>query len=351
MNPLFYIHDMACVSAQQIFPVADLSSLPVPEKGKVRAPELAYEGIPASALRRMSKALRMGVGVALPLLGRGPSPAGIVIGTANAGFEDCFRFLKQIVDHDEGLLAPGNFVQSTPNALAAQLGMLTHNNGYNATHVHSGLAFENAAIDTGMLINENSGSSYLLGAVDDISEYNFNISRLSGSFKAEAIAMDQLYNADSPGTIAGEAATMFLVSGNPVGSIAQLSAVSTINSNDCNLVMHEFNRFLSVHLPAGERPHLLISGENGDNRLLKFYTALENKMPDESTVLRFKHMTGEYPTASAMALWLACYILQRKPIPPHMLKTGRLMNEYRNIVIYNNFKGMQHSFLLVRPVE
>ncbi len=350
MIPLFYIHDTACVSALQTFPFADLSSLPVPEKGKVRAPEPSYEGIPASALRRMNKALRMGVGAGLRLLGTAPSPAGIIIGTANAGFEDCFRFLKQIIDHDEGLLTPGNFVQSTPNALAAQLGMLTHNTGYNITHVHSGLAFENAAIDAGMLISENPGGSYLLGAVDDISEYNYNISRLSGSFKTEKISMDELYNSDSPGTIAGEAATMFMISGDPTGAVAQLSGVSTINCNDCDKVMNELNRFLSIHLPAGEMPDLLLSGENGDNRFLKFYTALENKMPDRSTVLRFKHMTGEYPTASAMALWLACYILQGNPTPPHMLKTGRLLNEYRNLVIYNNFKGMQHSFLLVRPV-
>ena len=62
--------------------------------------------------------------------------------------EDCIKFLNQIVEYKEGLLTPANFVQSTSNAAAAQIALVTKNHQYNITHVHRGLAFENALMDT-----------------------------------------------------------------------------------------------------------------------------------------------------------------------------------------------------------
>ena len=149
---MFYIQQANCVSPQQTFQQVDISALRQPQDHQLLAIEPTYKGIPPALLRRMSKPVRMGMGAAFPLLKQLPAPDGIIIGTANAGMQDCFHFLKQIVDYNEGLLSPGNFVQSTPNALAAQLGMMSQNKGYNITHVHLGLAFENAMIDAGMQI-------------------------------------------------------------------------------------------------------------------------------------------------------------------------------------------------------
>src|SRR5690606_9142933 len=137
-----------------------------------------------------------------------PSIDGIIIGTANGGMEDCIKFLNQIIDYEEGMLTPGNFVQSTPNAIAAQMGLLGKNKGYNITHVHRGLAFENALLDAMMTIRENPGNNYLLRAVDEISAYRYNIDLLDGCFKKENITNADLYDTGSPGTIAGEGAAM-----------------------------------------------------------------------------------------------------------------------------------------------
>jgi hypothetical protein len=45
----------------------------------------------------------------------------MIIATANGGMEDCVKFLNQIIEYNEGLLTPANFVQSTSNAAAARL--------------------------------------------------------------------------------------------------------------------------------------------------------------------------------------------------------------------------------------
>src|ERR1700735_2089406 len=144
---MLYIHQTSCVSPQEGLdsPKEGLDSPKGPVNNLLKAVEPRYEGIPGNVLRRMSKSVRMGTGAALPLLKH--SPDGILIGTGYGGMEDSIRFLNQIIDYDEGILTPGTFVQSTANAIASQLGLLHHNNGYNATYVHRGLAFESALID------------------------------------------------------------------------------------------------------------------------------------------------------------------------------------------------------------
>lgn len=111
---MLYIHDSACISPQPGLIGLEAANLADPKEGKFLAAEPAYDAIPKGVLRRMSKPVRMGVGAAMPLLEQATNPDGIIIATANAGMEDCFYFLKQLIDYNEGLLTPGNFVQSTP---------------------------------------------------------------------------------------------------------------------------------------------------------------------------------------------------------------------------------------------
>src|SRR5580704_15336772 len=134
---MLYIHKSTCISPQNTFSNIDIELLAGITDHQLKAIEPSYEGIPKGILRRMGKAVRMGVGSALPIIK--DQLNGIIIGTANGGMEDCIKFLNQIIDYSEDMLAPGNFVQSTPNAIAAQLGMIGGNKGYNITHVHRGL--------------------------------------------------------------------------------------------------------------------------------------------------------------------------------------------------------------------
>lgn len=343
---MFYIHQTCCISAQQTFPHADLNNLIEPINKKLEAIEPSYSGVPPAMLRRMSKAVRMGVGAAMPLLQANSQPDGIIIGTANGGQEDCVKFLNQIIEYEEGVLTPMSFVQGTPNAVAAQIGLLNGNRGYNISHVHLGLAFENAITDTDMLLAENPSHNYLLGAVDDISSYNYIFESKSGWFKQEVVSNRVLYETNSPGSIAGEGAALFFVNKKQAGAIGKLQAVDTLHSEDELVVKEKLRYFIDKQLPAGEKIDLLLTGENGDNRLNTYYANGESLMGDEVTIARFKHMSGEYPTASAMAVFLCCCILQKQLIPGHMIKKSGT-NNYKNILIYNTYKGIQHSFILI----
>ena len=344
---MFYIHQTSCISPQQTFSDVDINNLHEPVDKKLYAIEPAYDAIPPGILRRMGKAVRMGVGAAMPLLQNNIDPTGIIIGTANGGKEDCVKFLNQIIEYDEGLLTPMNFVQGTPNAVAAQIGLLTKNHGYNITHLHLGLAFEFAMMDADMMLSEDPLKSYLLGAVDDIATYNYYFEDKAGWYKEEDISNKALYEKNSPGSIAGEAAAMFLVNGNKNNSIAKVLAVDTLHCEDETLMKEKLLQFIEKHLPAGEKINLLLTGENGDNRLLKYYTSCESLMEKDVVIARFKHICGEYPTATALGLWLACKILQQQSIPDHMIKIQQPCKAYQNILIYNTYKGIQHSFMLL----
>jgi hypothetical protein len=347
---MIYIHQTSCISPQLSFPVPDLRRLVESSENQMRVVEPGNYAIPASVLRRMGKAVRIGVGAAIPLLKWAPQAAGIVIGTANGGMEDCIRFLNQIIEYDEGMLTPGNFVQSTPNAIASQMSLLNGNNAYNITHVHRGLSFENAVIDIAMLIKDEPSLTYLLGAVDEISTYNFNIDYLGGWYKKESISNLDLYLSGSEGSIAGEGAALFLVNGISRSAIACIDAIHTFHGKKPDLVFDQLRQFLDKYHCHEKNIDLFISGENGDSRLTGYYQEAEKLLAKETGVARFKHMSGEYPTASAIAVWIACDIFQNQSIPEHMLKKAPSAPGMKQILIYNNYKGVQHSFMLVSKV-
>jgi hypothetical protein len=342
-----YFHQSICISPQNSFPEADISELRESENNMLEVIEPAYPGIPAAVKRRMSKSERMAVGAALPLLEKFPLPDGIVIATANGGKEDCIKFLNQILEYKEGLLTPANFVQSTSNAAAAQIALVTKNHNYNITHVHRGLAFENALLDVVMLLEENPAAGYLLGCTDEISAYNYNIDRLDGLYRTECILNKELFQFKAKGSIAGEGSFMVWMNNQQADASAKLEAVKTIHTADPGIVLKTMRKFLDDNLSPDELPDLLLTGENGDETLDPFYDIVESNFAASVPVARFKHLCGEYCTASSFACWLSLQILETGIIPTLLIKKEGSKKPVRRILIYNNFRGAQHSFMMI----
>lgn len=343
-----YIHGHTCISAQETFGNISLDIWRHAVDGKLTAREPVYEGIPAGILRRMGKAVRMGVGAALPIVKKHPDIDGIIIGTANGGMEDCIKFLNQIIDYEEGMLTPGNFVQSTSNAIAAQLGLMTANKGYNITHVHRGLSFENALLDAMMMLKRKPAASYLVGGVDEISTYNYNIDYLDGWYRKEPVSNTGLFSRNAEGSIAGEGAAMFLVNNQPTGAVAQLKALQTLHSDKEQEVKAFLDAFIKKYAGASTDIDILITGENGDSRLQKYYNAAESLFTDQTGIARYKHITGEFPTSSALALWLIC---TPGEMPGELLKSGTSKPVTHSFLIYNCYKATQHACMLLQKMR
>jgi len=344
---MFYIHHTVCISPQNTFPKVELEQLIDCSENKLYAKDFPVADVPTAQLRRMGKAVKLGVAASLPLFKKYDKFDGIIIGTSNGGMEDCIKFLNQIMQYEEGVLTPTNFVQSTPNAIASQLGFLSKNNGYNITHVHRGLSFENALIDAGMLLEDYPDNKYLVGGIDEISTYNFNIDYLCGYVKKELISNNKLYNSKTEGSLAGEGVAMFVINNNREGATSKFRAIETIHTTEENELQAVCHKFLNDNLSEKESIDLFLSGENGDSRYTSSCESVEKMVNENIPVARFKHMSGEFRTASAFSLWVANYIIQTQQIPAHMLKKNFSKGGFNNILIYNNYQGFQHSFMLL----
>lgn len=302
--------------------------------------------VPGNMLRRVGRGVRMSILAAMPLLAENAKPQAIVVGTANAGMQESGKFLDQIIEYDEDTLSPASFVQSTSNSIASQISMMTGLHCYANTHVHGGLAFENAILDAAMMAKEHPSKTVLLGGIDEITDYNYAIDKLAGWYKEDAISPDDFY-VPTNGTIAGEGAAFFNVSSIATGAKARLTAIEMLNTVDADVVKKRLTAFLQKHLP-GKTPSLVLSGENGDARALKFYEACEKATGETAPLARFKHLCGEYPTASSFALWLATALISGETASPsHLMKRGQLASKPESILIYNCYKNYQHSFMLV----
>lgn len=344
-----YITDSACISPQRTFDNAFFEGeIKVHEGDRYIAVEPAYgQLIPAGLLRRMGKAVRMGVGAGLPLM-QNAQIEGIILGTANGGLEDCLKFLNQIVDYDEGTLTPTNFVQSTPNAVAGNLALMSKTTGYNTTHVHKGLAFEAALLDTMLLLEEKRGKTFLVGSIEEISDYNHNIDLLAGSFKTGDFTSENLLKIDSPGSANGEGSAMFLVEAvRSEQTIAQIRDVYQSNNLAEKELAPVADAFLQRNgMQAGDID-TVIMGISGDNRTDHWYFNLQQALFGESNCYTYKNMVGDYPTASAFATWMGAQVLAGKRVPDACVWAQKNTRTPKHILIYNHYKASQHGFILL----
>jgi 3-oxoacyl-(acyl-carrier-protein) synthase len=344
-----YITGTACISPQRTFDNAVFEgTIQVYQGDRYTAIEPDYaQVIPAGLLRRMGKAVRMGVGAGLPLI-RSAAVDGIILGTANGGLEDCLKFLNQIVDYDEGTLTPTNFVQSTPNAVAGNLALMSKITGYNITHVHKGLAFEAALLDTLMLLEEKKANQLLVGSVEEISDYNHNIDLLGGAFKTGDFTSETLLTTDTPGSANGEGAAMFVIgSEKNSAAIARIRDVFQSSQLQEGDLEERLQKFLDKNGLSFEDIDTLIVGFSGDNRTDHIYTDLQKKCFPSSNVYTYKNMVGDYPTGSAFATWLAVQMLAGKQLPTACIFKKPSEEAPVNVLIYNHSKGIQHGFILL----
>lgn len=303
--------------------------------------------IPRALLRRMNKAVRMGVGAGLMVLDGQKSPDGIILGTANGGIDDSFKFLHQILEYEEGTLTPTNFVQSTPNAVAGSLAMMTKNTGYNNTHVNYGLAFEAALLDAMMLFEEGRAKSLLVGTLEEISDHNFNMDLQAGWFKEENSSSIDLLNSGTKGTVKGEGSAMFIVDEHADGALSQILSVDQMNHATQDEVMYAIQQLIvKFDVPVEDLSFMI--GVNGDTNTDQLYNQTVLKQFPSSTIYSFKNLVGEYPTATGFALFLSTKILNNNSVPDETVFRSGDQTNSSYILIYNHYKEIQHSLILLK---
>jgi len=348
-----YIRATANISAQNTFEGYQALSEPIAyTNNRLSCVEPDYkEFIDPKMLRRMSRIIKMGVTAAMKCLQEAniKMPDAIITGTAYGCMDDTGTFLSKMIEFNEEMLSPTAFIQSTHNTVGAQIALMLQCHNYNNTFVHRGFSFESALIDAKMLLHEGTANNVLVGGLDEITGYSHVILSRFNIYRSGPVSNINLFKTSSKGTIAGEGATFFLLSGDSsVNNYARLDAIHTFyKPSNIAEIEQNISAFLTVNSIGIDEIDLVITGRNGDAKGDAIYQQLNNSVFKDLPAANYKHLCGEYPTASSFALWLAANILKTGTVHPVLLEKHKDEKEIKRILVYNHYQNTHHSLYLV----
>ncbi len=347
-----YINGVGCVSAQKTFDTIFLEDFELNQNESVLPiKEPVYKDfISPVAIRRMAKGVKNGI-VASAIAMKDANVENldaIITGTGMGCIEDSDKFLKALIDNNEEFLTPTSFIQSTHNTVGSQIALGLQCKAYNFTYVNAAVSFESAILDAKMQIEENEASTILIGGIDEMSDYTARIFKLAGFIKKESDAPYQILNSKTTGVVYSEGASFFVVEDKKsTNTYAEIVDVEIINKLDVAEVETKIQEFLKSNNLQITNIDAILLGLNGDVTFDSYYKNISEKTFANTPQLYYKHLSGEYNTASAFGLWVGSKIIKTQQIPA-ILKINVLeKQEYKTILLYNQYKGIDHSFTLI----
>jgi 3-oxoacyl-[acyl-carrier-protein] synthase II len=348
-----YIRSAVTISPQKTFnDPAFLNDFVEYNNNRLTSIEPDYnEEIDPRAIRRMSRIIKMSVASALACLKEAEitKPDAIVTGTAYGCLEDTGIFLTNMVQEDEEPVTPVAFVQATHNTIGAQVALLIKCSRYNNTFVSGGASFENALLDSMMLLSENDTTNVLVGGMDEITDMSHAVLSRMGLYKRPPVSNVNLFNTNSPGTINGEGAAFFLLENTSSNNdLACIDAVATFyKPKDIAEIQQYIDSFLASQLIKYSDIDLVIVGKNGDKKNDAIYMELQQSTFNGITSVNYKHLCGEYPTSTSFAAWVGAKIIKNNNIPVALGCQDIPKSKISKVLIYNHYQNIYHSFILM----
>jgi 3-oxoacyl-[acyl-carrier-protein] synthase II len=283
-------------------------------------------------IRRMSRIVKMGVVSAMVCLKNSDieMPGAILTATAYGCLEDSSQFLRRMIEFEEKMLSPTAFIQSTHNTVGAQIALLLKCHQYNNTIVHRAFSFENALIESALLLQEGI-PTVLTGAIDENTDdlqrvlSRFGVYRSGSVLPGESASFFLLEKEKTAGTLALlKAVKTFYGSLSPEGLQNQI--LQTLKDNDISV--NEIDLILTAY-PNDKK--------NENDQVL-------NKMSAAIQRFSFPALCGNFPTCSGFGLWLATELLSKQKSPTQDLHINFPL-KYILILVENDRN--HHSLMLL----
>ncbi|MFV8326575.1 beta-ketoacyl synthase N-terminal-like domain-containing protein [Flavobacterium sp. ZS1P14] len=347
-----YINGLGCISAQETFNTLFLEKAEINENGTILAIKtpIYKDFISPVAIRRMAKGVKNGI-VASAMAMKDANVAtvdAIITGTGMGCIEDSEKFLKAIIDNKEEFLTPTSFIQSTHNTVGAQIALGLQCKAYNVTYVNGSVSFESALLDAKMKIEEEEANTILVGGIDENADYTTSLFRLAGFIKKENQSPYKILNSTTKGAVYGEGATFFVMENEKKNTTyAEVLDIEIINKLDVNEVEAKIMSFLKANKLQVSDIDAVLLGYNGDIAFDTYYTILYENIFKNTPQVYYKHLSGEYNTASAFGLWVGSKIIKTQEIPEIISVNNLEKPAYKTILLYNQYKGIDHSFTLI----
>lgn len=346
-----YINSASCISVQDTLNENILQNL-TPENSSniIKAIEPNYkEFIPPAMIRRMSKTVKMSsIASHYALKEAGiEKPDAIIVGTGMGCSQDSEKFLKNVIDNQEEFLTPTFFIQSTHNTVAGQIALGLQCHAYNFTYVNTSSSLEFSLLDAQLQINDGEAENVLVGSTDEQTARTMELYCLNNTIKKETDLPANYLNSNTNGVIWGEGASFFVVGKDKTeSSYAKLKNIQISNKVELNEVQDFIQNFLTQNNLSNHDIDAVILGFSGDADSDMYYTKAMDLFPDSSQ-LYYKHLSGEFNTASGFSTFIACHILKEQQIPEIMMINEEKKGNVKNVLLYNHLAGNDHSLVLL----
>lgn len=346
-----YINSASCISVQDTLNENILQNL-TPENSSniIKAIEPNYkEFIPPAMIRRMSKTVKMSsVASHYALKEAGiEKPDAIIVGTGMGCSQDSEKFLKNVIDNHEEFLTPTFFIQSTHNTVAGQIALGLQCHAYNFTYVNTSSSLEFSLLDAQLQINDGEAENVLVGSTDEQTDRTMELYCLNNTIKKETDLPANYLNSNTNGVIWGEGASFFVVGKDKTeSSYAKLKNIQISNKVELNEVQDFIQNFLTQNNLSNNDIDAFILGFSSDAQSDMYYTKAMDLFPDSSQ-LYYKHLSGEFNTASGFSTFIACHILKEQQIPEIMMINSVKKENVKNVLLYNHLAGDDHSLVLL----
>lgn len=294
--------------------------------------------IAPNLIRRMAKGVKMGIYASQVALNEAgvEIPDAVIAGTGLGCIEDSEKFLKAILDNDEQFLTPTSFIQSTHNTVGAQIALRLQCKGYNFTYVNSDSSFEMALLDGLLQIQQNEANTVLVGGIDEVSDHTIKLLQIAGIIKSDKNKNAALYS---------EGANFFVLSDTKQTN----TYAEVVDVNICNQVTNVstwINSFLEANNITVDLIDTVVMGLN-NAKVNEQYNAPLLDLFKHKTILHYKHLIGQFDTASAYGVGLAAKLISKQIISDNFIYQGNNL-EAKQVLVVNQNCGKDYSLVLLQ---
>jgi hypothetical protein len=190
----------------------------------------------------------------------------------------------------------------------------------------------------------------LVGGFDECTANSYAIMKRMGLWKIFPVNSMQILDYQNKGSLPGEGVAFFAITGMPEDLCrSRIAALETFynpeNSGEAG------DRIVEFLKASGLKPvdiDLAVVGMNGDRTGDRFYIDTLQHGGLKCGYAVFKHLCGEYDTASSFGLWLASEIIHAGKVPSTVFRAGPTPGKIRNVLLYNHLRGMNHALYLLQ---
>ncbi|MBK6331335.1 MAG: beta-ketoacyl synthase chain length factor [Bacteroidetes bacterium] len=356
MKPI-YIISSACISPQHTFEAIDFlsdASIVNARNNVLYCIEPDFKQfINPVQIRRMSRALKIGFSAAMKCINESEIKEidAIIIGTGKGCLEDTEAFLHSIKQYHESALNPTHFIHSTYNQLNGMIALNKKINSYNVTYAHRGFSFEHTLVDASLLLAEGEANHVLAGSFDEMTLEHFTVKKVWGYWKVEPIESKDLLLSKTPGTIAGEGSAFFILGNQKTKqNQAFIKSIRTMYKPTAEEIAFQIDSILQENDLLSSDIDVLMLGNNGNSNQQHHDLLFADKFLN-ANFLYFKHLCGEFDTASQFGFWLSTQILEKQQIPKALYGPNNQhkeeKKEIKQVLFYNNYFELNQSLILL----